>query len=487
VTSGGAVPFRKLLVANRGEIACRVLRTAKRLGIRTVAVYSEADQGAPHVSLADEAVLLGPAPARESYLRVDVLARVVRETGADAVHPGYGLLSENAEFAEAVAGAGATFVGPSPEALRALGDKIEARRMARAVGLVPPPGSEGPVDPADAGRLRAEAERIGYPILVKAAGGGGGIGMQVARADAELERAAKTASERGKAAFSDARVYLERLIERPRHIEVQIFCDAHGTRIALGERECSVQRRHQKVIEESPSPAEFLAGAAGEERRLRLFESAVELARAVGYVGAGTVEFVADASGTFYFLEVNARLQVEHAVTELVTGLDLVEWQLRVAAGEPFPGTFAASKPNGHAIEARLYAEDPERGFVPQPGTLAALRWPAEEIGPACATASVLPGVRIDAGYVEGGAVTPHYDPLVAKVVAHAGTRTEAIALLDRTLEASDVRLEGPKGPKATNQSFLRRVLATPDFLRGDYDTALAESLAKSPAPRPAE
>jgi acetyl-CoA carboxylase biotin carboxylase subunit/3-methylcrotonyl-CoA carboxylase alpha subunit len=479
------VPFRKLLVANRGEIACRVQRSAKRLGISTVAVYSEADQGAPHVALADQAVLVGPAPARESYLRVDVLGRVIREVGADAVHPGYGLLSENADFAEAVADAGATFVGPSPNALRALGDKIEARRMARAVGLVPPPGSDGPVEPSDASRLRAEAERIGYPILVKAAGGGGGIGMQVARTDSELERAAKTASERGKAAFADERVYLERLIERPRHIEVQILCDAHGTRVALGERECSVQRRHQKIIEESPSPAAFLAGRAGDERRKRLFEGALELARAVGYVGAGTVEFVADASGALYFLEVNARLQVEHAVTEFVTGLDLVEWQLRVAAGERLPETLASATPNGHAIEARLYAEDPERGFIPQPGTLAALSWPHPELGPASPTVSALPGVRIDAGYVEGGVVTPHYDPLVAKIVAHAATRAEAIALLDGALARSTVRLVGPKGPKATNQDFLRRVLGAPDFVRGDYDTALAESLGKGVAPRP--
>ncbi|HEX6765785.1 MAG TPA: biotin carboxylase N-terminal domain-containing protein, partial [Polyangiaceae bacterium] len=313
MTTARALPFAKLLVANRGEIACRVLRTAKRLGIRTVAVFSEADRTSPHVSLADEGVSIGPAPARESYLRIEAIVRAIETTGADAVHPGYGLLSENAEFAEAVARTGATFVGPSPAALRALGDKIEARRMARSVGLVPPPGSDGPIDPADGVALRAEAERIGFPILVKAAGGGGGIGMQVAREASELERAAKTASERGRAAFADARVYLEKLIERPRHIEVQILRDAHGTGVALGERECSVQRRHQKVVEESPSPAAFFVGADGDERRRRLFDGAVELARAVGYVGAGTVEFVADPTGAFFFLEVNARLQVEHA------------------------------------------------------------------------------------------------------------------------------------------------------------------------------
>jgi 3-methylcrotonyl-CoA carboxylase alpha subunit len=481
VTAGRTLPFEKLLVANRGEIACRVLRTAKRLGLRTVAVYSEVDRTAQHVALADEAVLIGPPPARESYLSVGALVSALEATRADAVHPGYGLLSENADFAEAVARARATFVGPSPSALRALGDKIEARRMARSVGLVPPPGSEGPVDPADAPRLRAEAERIGFPILVKAAGGGGGIGMQVARDAAELERAARTASERGQAAFADARVYFEKLIERPRHIEVQLLRDAHGTGVALGERECSVQRRHQKIVEESPSPAAFFAGEAGEARRRKLFEGALELARAVGYVGAGTVEFVADSAGVFYFLEVNARLQVEHAVTELVTGLDLVEWQLRIAAGEPLLPDLGSSKPKGHAVEARLYAEDPERGFVPQPGTLARLRWPDAELGPANAVSRALPGVRVDAGFVEGDAVTPYYDPLVAKIVAHAETRERALALLDQALEKSEVRIEGPKGPKATNREFLRRVLGTPDFARGDYDTSLAERLAQSP------
>jgi acetyl/propionyl-CoA carboxylase alpha subunit len=480
VTAAGALPFKKLLIANRGEIACRVLRTAKRLGLASVAVYSEADERSPHVALADEAVLLGPAPARESYLRVDAVVEALRKTGADAVHPGYGLLSENPGFAEAVAGAGATFVGPSPSALRALGDKIEARRMARSVGLLPPPGSDGPVDPADIEKLRSEAERVGFPILVKAAGGGGGIGMQVARDGAELERAAKTASERGLSAFADARVYLEKLIERPRHIEVQIFRDAFGTGVALGERECSVQRRHQKVVEESPSPAAFFTGSAGDERRRNLFEGAVELAGIVGYVGAGTVEFVADRQGAFYFLEVNARLQVEHAVTELVTGLDLVEWQLRVAGGERLPADFGRGMPQGHAVEARLYAEDPDRGFVPQPGTLAELRWPSAELGPARATSPSLPGVRVDAGYVEGGTVSSHYDPLIAKIIAHGKSREEAVRLLDGALEASVVGIVGPKGPKATNKDFLRRVLRSTAFARGDYDTALAEGLAKS-------
>ncbi len=480
MTAARALPFRKLLVANRGEIACRVLRTAKRLGLLTVAVHSEADASAPHVALADEAVPIGPAPARESYLRVDALVAAIEKTGADAVHPGYGLLSENADFAEAVARGGATFVGPSPSALRALGDKIAARRAARLAGLAPPPGTDEPVDPADVERLRREAARIGFPVLVKAAGGGGGIGMVAASDEAALERAAKSAAERSQAAFADARIYLEKLIEKPRHIEVQILCDEKGGAVALGERECSVQRRHQKIIEESPSPAAFFLGKAGEGRRRELFARAVELAKTVGYVGAGTVEFVADASGNFYFLEVNARLQVEHAVTELVMGLDLVEWQLRIAAGEPIPDDFSARKPSGHAIEARLYAEDPERGFVPQPGTLSSLRWPAPGLGPSEPTLPDLPGVRIDAGYVEGGSVTPHYDPLVAKLVAHAENRDRAIALLDETLDKSVVVLEGPKGPKATNRDFLRRVLVAPAFLRGEYDTGLAAELAKS-------
>jgi acetyl/propionyl-CoA carboxylase alpha subunit len=477
---GGTLPFRKLLVANRDEIACRILRTAKRLGVATVAVYSEADRDAPHVGLADEGLLLGPAPARESYLRVEALVAAIDASGADAVHPGYGLLSENADFAEAVARTGATFVGPSPSALRALGDKIAARRAARSVGLEPPPGSDGPVDPADPARLASEAARIGFPILVKAAGGGGGIGMQVARDPGELERAARSASERSQAAFSDARVYLEKLIDKPRHIEVQLLVDRHGRGVALGERECSVQRRQLKIIEESPSPAEFLAGAAGDERRRTLFERAVALARAVGYEGAGTVEFVADALGNFHFLEVNARLQVEHAVTELVTGLDLVEWQLRIAAGRALPEWLGASPPSGHAIEARLYAEDPARGFVPQPGTLAELRWPDPELGPAQPESRSFPGLRVDAGFVEGGVVTPHYDPLIAKVVAHAASRERAVALLDEALERTRLRLEGPKGPKATNREFLRRVLAAPAFVRGEYDTALAGELAKS-------
>src|SRR5689334_21101966 len=319
------LPFKKLLVANRGEIACRVLRTAERLGVRTVAVFSDADVASPHVALADEAIRVGPAPVKESYLDIGALVAAIRDTGADAVHPGYGLLSESAAFAEAVAEAGAVFVGPSPSALRALGDKIAARKSARAVGLEPPPGSDGPVDPADTAGLLAEAQRIGFPVLVKAAGGGGGIGMQVAKSAEELAAAAKTSADRGRQAFLDARVYLERYLDKPRHIELQMVRDRHGGARCLGERECSAQRRHQKVIEESPSPAAFLQGPAGEAKRRELGDRAIALLASVDYTGVATVELVADATGALYFLEVNARLQVEHPVTELVTGLDLVE------------------------------------------------------------------------------------------------------------------------------------------------------------------
>jgi acetyl/propionyl-CoA carboxylase alpha subunit len=368
-----------------------------------------------------------------------------------------------------VRGAGKIFVGPSVEALGALGDKIAARRRARDAGLEPPPGSDGPIDPADPALLASEAQRIGFPVLVKAAGGGGGIGMQVARDQAELERAARACADRGRAAFLDARIYLERYLERPRHIEVQVFRDSQGNAVALGERECSVQRRYQKIVEESPSPAAFLAGAEGAERKRELFAAAVRLVESVGYVGAATVELVADASGALYFLEVNARLQVEHPVTELVTGLDLVELQLRIAAGEPLPEAALHARPSGHAVEMRLYAEDPASGFVPQPGRLERLRFPEN-----------LPGVRVDAGYAEGGEVSVHYDPLIAKIIAHAETRNAAIDRLDAALAATELALVGPKGPRATNLAFVRQVLASPEFRQGEYDTGLAPRLAEA-------
>lgn len=459
--------FRRVLVANRGEIAARILRTCRRLGIETVAVYSDADAAAPHVKLSDRAVRIGPAPVKDSYLNVSTIIGAVRDSGADAVHPGYGLLSEQAAFAVAVAEAGATFIGPPPAALEAFGDKIKARAVARSVGVSPPPGTEV-MQPGDAAALASAAEAIGFPVLVKAAGGGGGIGMQIVRAVAELERAARACSDRGKAAFADERVYLEKYLEAPRHIEVQVLCDTKGGAVALGERECSVQRRHQKIIEESPSPAAFFEGSSGAERRERLLDSALRVVRAVGYEGAGTVEFVADASGELYFLEVNARLQVEHPVTEMVTGLDLVECQLRVASNESLPDSALRARRTGHAVEARVYAEDPAKGFVPQPGRVERLVWPEG-----------LPGVRVDAGVEQGAEVTPFYDPMIAKVIAHGKDRAEAIDRLDGALAATELTLAGPKGPRATNLSFLRQVLADLRFRRGAYDTLLAEAIAK--------
>jgi len=460
--------FGRVLVANRGEIAVRVMRTCRRLGIETVAVYSDADATAPHVRLADQAVRLGPPQVRDSYLNVDAIVKAVRDTGARAVHPGYGLLSENAEFARRIAETGATFVGPSPAALDAFGDKIKARAVARSVGVEPPPGTNGAIDPSDLSTLRRAVESIGLPVLVKAAGGGGGIGMQIVRDASEIERAARACSDRGRAAFNDARVYVERYVDSPRHIEVQVLRDRLGNAVALPERECSVQRRHQKIIEESPSPAAFFQGPDGEARRKRLRSDALRIIEAADYEGAGTVEFVAAASGDLYFLEVNARLQVEHPITEMITGLDLVELQLRIALGEPLPEGARNLAPTGHAIEARIYAEDPAKGFVPQPGRIERLVWP-----------SLGNGVRIDSGIEEGGEVTPFYDPMIAKVIAHGSDRAQAVARLHAALAATDLGLVGPKGPRATNLSFLQTVLEDERFTRGAYDTSLAESVVR--------
>jgi len=460
--------FKKLLVANRGEIACRIFRTCERLGIPTVAVFSDADVLSPHVAQADEAIRIGPAKVSESYLNIPAIVAAINDVGADSVHPGYGLLSERRAFAEAVTASGATFIGPPSAALEAFGDKIKARQVARGVGVLPPPGSEQPVDPKDSAFLKAEAERIGLPLLIKAAAGGGGIGMQIVRQLTDLERAAQTCADRGLSAFGDARIYLERYLEGPRHIEVQVFCDAHGNAVALGERECSVQRRHQKIIEESPSPAGFFSGQGGGERRAKLFHAALSVVRAADYRGAGTVEFVADAAGELYFLEVNARLQVEHPVTELVTGLDLVELQLRVAAGEALPPAALSPGFEGHAIEVRLYAEDPLKGFLPQPGLLQRFELPSD-----------LPGVRIDSGVIAGQEITPHYDPMLAKLAAHGKTREQALARLEAALAACRIELVGPKGPRATNLGFLQQVLASSAFQSGQYDTSLAETLSR--------
>jgi acetyl/propionyl-CoA carboxylase alpha subunit len=463
--SGGM--FKRVMVANRGEIACRVFRTLERLGIESVAVFSDADVAAPHVAAADQAFRLGAAPLAHSYLNADLVLTAALESGADAIHPGYGLLSENAAFAERVRQAGITFIGPPGAALEAMGDKLQARAVARSVGASPPPGTDGPVSPDDAELLAREAACIGYPILIKAAGGGGGIGMQIVREPAELARAARSCADRGRAAFADERIYLERYLDSPRHIEVQVLCDEHDQAVALGERECSVQRRHQKIIEESPSPAAFFEGAVGAERRAALHRTALEIVKAVGYRGAGTVEFVANAQGELFFLEVNARLQVEHPVTEAVTGLDLVEQQLRVASGEKLSERVLGAQPCGHAIEARVYAEDPGRGFIPQPGRVEELAWPSGE------------GIRVDSGIAAGLEVTPHYDPMLAKIIAFGVDRAEAIARLDAALASTRLRLVGPKSDRVTNLEFLRKVLGSPEFRGAAYDTSLAEQLVK--------
>jgi acetyl/propionyl-CoA carboxylase alpha subunit len=465
--------FDKVLVANRGEIACRVMRTCKRLGVRTVAVYSDADAGAVHVLLADEAVRIGPAPVKDSYLDIDAVVAAARATGARAVHPGYGLLSEKSAFARAVIAAGLVFVGPPPEVLDALGDKMKARTVAKQAGVASVPGLEEPlpVDGAEALEMaRAAASGIGYPVVVKAVGGGGGIGMQTVENESQLERAMKTCSDRGRSAFGDPRVYIERYLASPKHIEIQALFDGQGNGVSLGERECSVQRRHQKIIEESPSPAPFFRGEAGQKKRKELGEAALRVMRHAGYVGAGTCEFIADEQGNLYFLEVNARLQVEHPVTEMCTGLDLVELQLRVAAGESLPPELARNPPDprGSAVEARVYAEDPTKSFAPQPGRLERLVWPEASAD-----------LRIESGIKEGDAVTPYYDPLLAKVVAHGPTRDAAIRRLDEALAGTTLQLIGPKGPVRTNLEFLREVLATPAFQAGTHDTRLAERLAK--------
>ncbi len=461
--------FKRILIANRGEIACRIQRTCQRLGIESVAIYSDADAEAPHVRAATAAVRVGPPPVKESYLDVAAILDAARATGAQAIHPGYGLLSEKQEFARAVREAGLVFIGPPERCLDAFGDKIKARDVARRAGSSPPPGTDGPVSAEDLAGLTREAERIGYPLLVKAAGGGGGIGMQLVDDPSKLARAAKSCSDRGASAFGDPRVYMEHYIASPRHIEVQVLCDKHGTRVALGERECSLQRRHQKIVEETPSPAAFFEGPDGARRRAELLESAVRIVASVGYEGAGTVEFVASQGGDIYFLEVNARLQVEHCVTEMVTGVDLVEEQIRVAAGEHLSARAAAPEQRGHSVEARVYAENPQKMFAPQPGKLARLRWPAAS-----------PDLRIETGVVEGGEVTPFYDPMIAKVVAWAETRGAALDRLDQALGATELELVGPAGPAATNLGFLRALLAAEEVRGGTYDTTLAERLAKS-------
>jgi 3-methylcrotonyl-CoA carboxylase alpha subunit len=442
--------FRTILVANRGEIACRVMGTARRLGLRTVAVHSTADAGARHVRLADEAVLLGGAPAAESYLSVERIVAAALATGAEAVHPGYGFLAERAELAEACQLAGLTFVGPPAQAIRIMGSKSAAKALMERAGVPLTPGYHG--EAQDPALLAREAARIGYPVLVKASAGGGGKGMRRVDAPADFPAALAACQREALQAFGDDRVIVEQYVLRPRHVEIQVFADGHGGCVHLFERDCSVQRRHQKVLEEAPAPG------MTPERRAAMGRAAVEAARAVGYLGAGTVEFIVHPDGRFHFMEMNTRLQVEHPVTELVTGLDLVEWQLRVAAGEPLPLAQEALRLEGHALEARLYAEDPERGFLPSTGRLVHLALPEGS-----------PHVRVDAGVDEGDEITPWYDPMLAKLVTWDRTREGALARM--RLALSQVRVVGV----ASNVEFLSRLVASPSFAGGDLDTDLIE------------
>jgi acetyl-CoA carboxylase biotin carboxylase subunit len=440
-----------VVVANRGEIARRVIRTARRMGIRAVAVYSDADADLPYVREADEAVHIGPAPPARSYLDAAVILDAAGQTGAAAVHPGYGFLAENAEFARQVGAAGLIWVGPDPAAIEQMGDKIRARNLMERAGVPVSPGSREPV--SDVTAALAEADRIGYPVMVKAAAGGGGIGMGVAQDQAGLQAAFETARSRAERFFGSPEILLERYVERAHHVEVQILGLADGRVLALGERDCSVQRRHQKVAEESPAPG------VSAELRQRMLAAAVLAGQAVGYCGAGTVECLVDAeAGSFVFLEMNTRLQVEHPVTELVTGIDLVEQQFLIAAGEPPSFDTEAVRPSGHALELRVYAEDPVR-FLPRPGTITEWEEPAGE------------GVRVDAGYQAGNTVTPFYDPLLAKLCVHGADRDQALARA--RLAVAAFRIVGPK----TNLPFHADLLASAEFGSGSYDTSLVSKL----------
>ena len=450
--------FKKILIANRGEIACRVAATARRLGIRTVAVFSEADAKAAHVAACDEAVAIGPASAKESYLRGERLIEAARATGAEAIHPGYGFLSENEGFAAACAAAGLVFIGPPPSAIRAMGLKAQAKALMAQAGVPLVPGYHG--DDQDPARLQREADAIGYPVLIKASAGGGGKGMRTVMSSEAFAGALASCQREAKNSFGDDAVLVERCITRPRHIEVQVFADTHGNAISLFERDCSVQRRHQKVLEEAPAPG------LGEALRREMGAAAVAAARAVGYVGAGTVEFIAEPASDgglrFYFMEMNTRLQVEHPVTEAITGLDLVEWQLRVAAGEPLPLQQDELRLNGHAIEARLCAENPDTEFLPSTGTLQVFRTPE-------AVRFIRGDVRLDSGVREGDAITPFYDPMIAKLIVWAPDRASACARLERAL--ADTHIAGLHH----NAAFLRRVVASRSFAGADLDTALIE------------
>jgi acetyl-CoA carboxylase biotin carboxylase subunit len=448
--------FKKILIANRGEIAVRIARACREMGIASVAIYSEADETALHVRAADEAVCCGPARATESYLDGARIVGIAREVGADAVHPGYGFLSENAGFARAVTDAGITFIGPTPEVIASMGLKIAARERMIAAGVPVVPGGDEIKDPAVARKAAAE---IGYPVLVKASAGGGGRGMRRVDDEADLEVALERASSEAEAAFGDGAVYLEKCLIGPRHIEIQVMADAHGHTLHFGERECSIQRRHQKLIEEAP------AYGMTAEMRAAMGEAAVLAAQAVDYVGAGTCEFLLDARGEFYFLEMNTRIQVEHPVTECVTGVDLVAMQIRMAAGERLELEQEDVRLTGHAIEVRIYAEDPDKGFIPSPGPIVDWRAPEGD------------GVRLDTGFEGGQTVTPHYDPMIAKLIVSGGDRAEALARLEKALESyviSGIR---------TGLPFLRRVCENAAFREGAYDTSFIENHMPEPAP----
>ncbi len=442
--------FKKILIANRGEIACRVIKTAKRLGIKTVAVYSDADRGALHVEVADEAYAIGPAPAAQSYLLIDKIIEACKSTGAEAVHPGYGFLSERATFAEALAKAGVVFIGPPPSAIVAMGDKIESKRFAKAAGVSTVPGYDGIIATVEDAEMIADS--IGYPVMIKASAGGGGKGMRIANSRAEVREGFERAASEAKSSFGDDRMFVEKFIVDPRHIEIQVLADAHGNCIYLGERECSIQRRNQKVIEEAPSP--FL----DEATRAAMGAQSVALAQAVGYTSAGTVEFIVDQNRNFYFLEMNTRLQVEHPVTELITGIDLVEQMIRVAAGEPLAIIQSDIKLTGWAIESRVYAEDPYRGFLPSTGRLTRYQPPQEgPLGDGI--------VRNDTGVFEGAEISMFYDPMIAKLCTYASDRPKAIATMATALNSFVV--EGI----SHNVPFLADLMRQPDWLSGNLTT----------------
>jgi 3-methylcrotonyl-CoA carboxylase alpha subunit len=447
--------FDTLLIANRGEIACRIMRTARRMGLRTVAVYSDTDANARHVREADEAVRIGPAAARESYLDVSAVIEAAQRTGAGAIHPGYGFLSENGAFVEALETAGITFVGPPASAIAAMGDKSAAKVRMDSAGVPLVPGYHG--DDQDDELLRREADSIGYPVLLKASAGGGGKGMRVVESGDEFQSLLDGCRRESRAAFSDDRMLIEKYLTQPRHVEVQVFCDSHGNGVYLFERDCSVQRRHQKVLEEAPAPG------MTDALRQEMGEAAVRAAQEIGYVGAGTVEFLLDADGSFFFMEMNTRLQVEHPITEMITGQDLVEWQLRVAMGESLPCTQQELSINGHSFEARLYAEDPEQDFLPATGTLTRFHIDLEGAG-------LTPEqVRLDSGVESGDTVSMHYDPMLAKLIVHGPDRAAALATLNRALAALDVQ------GVVTNRAFLQRLATHPDFAAANFDTRFIE------------